>query len=304
MTQPAPLHPRLAWPPLRAWAKSLGFALYLYSGYVPLRDAILAALGRSRVVILYYHRIGPRDVLTRPAEEFRRDLADLKRRYECISLTELCERLRSGAPFRRRTVVVTFDDGYRDNFLEAVPLLQAAGIPATFFVATGFMGGERVFPHDAPAAAGEALPGAATGEAHPKLTWEYLRAMEAAGFEIGSHTVEHTNMGRADAATIIWELTHSLATLDRELGARPRAFSFPWGKPGDCAPEAVQAARQAGYYAVLSAWGGANSRGSHRWDLRRVDAGNGYLGRLAFRARVAGMDPDALRWRWRARRGA
>ena len=274
-------------------AKHLFFLVYLYSGYVQLRDFIQARLGRSRVVILCYHRVGGRDVLTKPTDEFRRDLDHLKKRYECLGLMEFCERLEAKATFKRRAVVVTFDDGYRDNLTQAFPALRAAGVPATFFVATGFIGTDRVFPHDV-----ELAQATLIGSSYsPKLTWDDLREMEAAGFEIGSHTVNHTNLGHANEQTVRDEVNGALATLNRELGARPRAFSFPWGKPGDLSAAAIKAVREAGHYAAVSAYGGVNGRGSNPFNLHRIDVGNGHFSRLALRARVAGLDAEYFKWR-------
>jgi peptidoglycan/xylan/chitin deacetylase (PgdA/CDA1 family) len=269
-------------------AKEAVFFIYLYSGYVQLRDLVLALFGRSRAVVLYYHRIGARDVLTRTTEQFRDDLDYVKSKYECLSLHELCEQIRGRKPRRRRAVVITFDDGYRDNFTEAMPVLASAGLTATFFVATGFIGTAREFPHDLRDDRESRFA---------KLTWDDLRLMEEAGFEVGSHTVNHTNMGRADEMTAEREILDSLAALDRELGARPRPFSFPWGKPEDISPRALEAIRRAGYYAAASAYGGANSCDSDLFNIRRVDVGNGDLSRLALRARIAGLDPDYFRVR-------
>jgi peptidoglycan/xylan/chitin deacetylase (PgdA/CDA1 family) len=273
---------------LIALMKEALFFIYLYSGYVQLRDFLLAMLGRSRAVVIYYHRIGGCDVLTKPTDEFRRDLEYLKSHYECISLSELCKRLRANAPMRRRSVVITFDDGYRDNFTEAVPVLKQAEVTATFFVATGLIGTNREFPHDS-----------RFGACSPKLTWDDLRAIEADGFEIGSHTVNHTNLGRADWETIEFEVKLSLTMLNCQLGEKPRAFSFPWGKPDDISEQAINSIMQAGYYAALSAYGGANTRGSNPFKLRRVDVGNGHMSHLAMRARVAGLDMDHLKLRLR-----
>ncbi len=276
---------------LRGFIKEGFFFIYLYCGYVQVRDLLRACFGRSRAVVLYYHRIGKGDVLTRTPKQFSEDLAYLKKHYECLSLSELCERLKTRQPFRRRAVVLTFDDGYRDNYTEAAPLLKKAGIPATFFVSTAYMGTERDFPHD--------LRDQETVVTKlirfPKLTWTDLRAMEVDGFEIGSHTINHTNMGSADRETIEGEIQGSLLRLNQELGAKPRAFSFPWGKPGDISEAAIEAVKRAGYYTAVSAYGGANSRSANRFNIRRVDVGNGEMSKLAMRARVAGFDPDFYR---------
>lgn len=267
--------------------------MYLHCGYVGSRDLLLSKLGRSRAVVLYYHRIGERDLLTKPVEEFRRDLIYLKRKYECITLNELCERLRQGTPLKRRTAVVTFDDGYRDNYTVAMPVLQEVGIPATFFVSTGFIGTGREFPHDEEIKSESETP-SAERQSFLKLTWDDLRAMERAGFEIGSHTVNHTDLGVADAETIARELKESLMILNRELGTRPRAFAFPWGNPENIPAAAFKSVADAGYYTSVSAYGGSNTRGSNPLHIQRIDAGNGRMSWLALRARIAGFDPNYL----------
>jgi peptidoglycan/xylan/chitin deacetylase (PgdA/CDA1 family) len=267
------------------------FWLYLHCGYVPLRDGVRSMLGRSRVVVLCYHRIGKQEVVGKTRQAFREDLAWLKKHYECIGLSEFCGRLREGRPMRRRTAIVTFDDGYLDNYTHAVPELMAAGMTATFFVATGYIGTDRIFPHDQK-----------QGEDYPKLTWEGLRAMGSEGFEIGSHTVEHANLGCVDESTMRRELSQSLEMLNCQLSWRQRAFAFPWGKPGDMPEAARRIASQLGYYAVASACGGVNSRGTDPMNIRRVDAGNGFLSRRAWQARVCGLDPDYLRYALTRRR--
>jgi peptidoglycan/xylan/chitin deacetylase (PgdA/CDA1 family) len=270
--------------------KNIFFFLYVNGGYPALRDFLQSRRGRASALVLCYHRIGARDVLTKPAEDFRREMQTIKRHYECISLGELCRRLLADEPFRRPAVVVTFDDGYRDNFTAAVPILQSIGVPATFFVATGFMSTDRVFPHDGPQSD------------YPKLTWDDLRAMQTDGFEIGSHTVNHLDLGAADDATTLAEVRDSLTTLNRELGTRPRAFAFPWGKPQNISGFAIEAIQEAGYYAAVSAYGGINTRGASPFHIRRVDAGNGHLSQMAVRARIAGFDADFIRLKMKTRR--
>ena len=109
----------------------------------PLRG-LLARLGRWRgVVTLNYHRIGRPDyelwdhtLWSASAEELDRQLATLGRCAEVIDPCEVLEAMQGG---RGRRVLITFDDGYRDNFEIAFPLLQNHGLRAAFFLATGFL---------------------------------------------------------------------------------------------------------------------------------------------------------------------
>jgi hypothetical protein len=157
---------------LRTILKKAFYYVYLYSGYVAVRDFLLALSGRSRIVVLNYHRVEGRDTISKPVEHFIRDVQYLTRRYQCISFTELIELLRSGQPLRHSYRVITFDDGYRDNFTLAYPALARARVPAIFFVSTGFIGTDRVFPYDTP------IPGAPEPRRRPNMTWDDLREMQ------------------------------------------------------------------------------------------------------------------------------
>ena len=260
---------------LRTALKQALFFLYLYCGWIYVRDLLLGMLGRGRVVIVYYHRVGWADVLSKPTRAFRADMRYLARNYECLTLSELVARLKSGAPIRHPVAVVTFDDGYRDNYCGAFPELLRAKIPATFFVTTGFIGTQRIFPHDARALA----RGVAVREDWAKMSWDELREMQNAGMEIGSHTVDHINMGQA---------LDSLAALQRELGPRDRAFCYPWGGPKDTSESADKAVREAGYYAAVTTIRGRVGRHDDLLKLRRIDLGNGHSTRLASRAAIEG----------------
>lgn len=259
--------------------------------YAPLRDALLALAGRSRAVIVCYHRVGTPDTLTRAPGDFEADLAYFVRAYECVSLATLCSRLRAGLRLHRRVLAVTFDDGYRDNVTLAAPALRRERVPATFFVSTGYVGRDR--PFEFYAADGGAAPG--------NLTWDDLRNLQAKGFEIGSHTVNHETPARV--APVEWrkELCESLAVLQHQLGPRPRAFAFPYGKTIDVTADALHEAREAGYSCALSADCGGNGFGRDSFHLRRIDVGNGRFSRLMVRARAAGFHPAGFRDRVYAR---
>ena len=277
-------------PGVKQTIKQCLFFFYLYSGGLQVRNLWQRLGGRSRIVILYYHRVGPSNVLSQPVTRFRGDMEYLARHYQCLTLRELGCRLQTGSRRTRPIAVVTFDDGYKDNFTNAFPELKACGVPATFFVSTGFIGTDRPFPHDQRAVAS----GRAQHADWPKMTWNDLRQMQTAGMEIGSHTVNHTDMGGVDPASAADEIRQSLEMLRRELGDGERAFCFPWGRKQNVTPAAVAAIRQAGFYAAVTTRPGVVPDAADLLDLPRVDAGNGTMTRLATLAHIEGFGNGCL----------
>jgi peptidoglycan/xylan/chitin deacetylase (PgdA/CDA1 family) len=103
---------------------------------------------QSEVVILLYHRVfeprsDPQRLCVSP-KHFARHLEHLGRHYRVMTLQEAGRSLREGR-MPKRGVVITFDDGYADNLLNAKPLLERYETPATVFVVTGYVGSEREF---------------------------------------------------------------------------------------------------------------------------------------------------------------
>jgi peptidoglycan/xylan/chitin deacetylase (PgdA/CDA1 family) len=100
---------------------------------------------------LTYHRIAEpgRDayydpVISATPDAFRAQVEWLRRRFRILALPELVAWLESGSPWREPAVLLTFDDGYRDNFEVAVPILRDRDIPATFFLPTAFLEAPRL----------------------------------------------------------------------------------------------------------------------------------------------------------------
>ena len=108
----------------------------------------LAEPAERRLLVLIYHRVRPTPDELYPrevtAEVFRWQMDLVRRFMKPLSLREGVARLSAGT-LPRRAVAVTFDDGYADNRSVAAPILQAAGVPATFFIATGYLGGGRMW---------------------------------------------------------------------------------------------------------------------------------------------------------------
>ena len=113
-----------------------------------MRIAPTKALTKSMpTLILCFHRVadpqhGGRSLLAISPEDFRRTLELVGARYRFVDLEEGSE------PSKEKKAVVTFDDGYADNLHTALPILQEMGIPATFFISTGFIGTEYLYPPD------------------------------------------------------------------------------------------------------------------------------------------------------------
>jgi peptidoglycan/xylan/chitin deacetylase (PgdA/CDA1 family) len=119
-----------------------------------LRLTGVTAIGRSRrrtsAVVLTYHGVLPSGRTHDPYlsrncvddEVFRAQMSFMARHYTCLPLSEIVDRLSTGAPLPSRAAAVTFDDGFRNNYQYAFPILRASGVPATIFVATGHIGRE------------------------------------------------------------------------------------------------------------------------------------------------------------------
>jgi len=265
-------------PAARRAIKSVFYAGYTH-GMRAIPRRLLAAARRQRVVVFCYHRVNDdmRDSLTVGVEQFDEQMGLLARMYPVVSIEDVVD-----GTFERDTarpaVAVTFDDGYRDNWQLAVPILARHRIPAAFFVSTGMIGTDRAFEHDL----------IRLGHALPTMDWENLARMQEMGFTIGAHTVTHINCARVDAETLRRELTDSRDTLRSRLGIERPIFAYPFGKRDDITPEGLAMVRELGYRGCLSAYGGANEGPIDPFGVLRIGMACG-ASRSGFRAAVEGF---------------
>lgn len=222
-------------------------------------------------VVLMYHRVvadgawQPSPFVVR-ASTFRRQMSWLVEHG--FWTPRLSDVLAAGgrAPCRRgRPVVLTFDDGYADNAVNAVPILRALGFTAAFFPVLDL---RRRFNwwDEAPELRA------------PLLSRAGLAELEDQGMELGSHTLTHPRLTRLAAPELADELRRSREVL-ATIAARPLpVLAYPYG---DVDARVKRAARDAGYEAALAVYSGPLDMQADRFEIRRQrvgdGAGEGYL---------------------------
>ncbi|BBB93271.1 MAG TPA: polysaccharide deacetylase family protein [Methylomusa anaerophila] len=198
------------------------------------------------VPILNYHKIDSLNhSLSISPEEFKQQMAYLHDNgYTSIRPDQLMNYLNLGKPLPKKPVMITFDDGYLDNYTNAYPVLKKYGFIATIFLVTDLVGKDERF-----------------------MNWEQVREMEKAGFIFGSHTVTHTPLTRLPREKIMEELTESRKEIERQLGQNPKYFAYPTGAYN---LEIEELVKQAGYKAAFTIRYGQVGPGSEPYALERI----------------------------------
>ncbi|HYG96504.1 MAG TPA: polysaccharide deacetylase family protein, partial [Solirubrobacterales bacterium] len=203
------------------------------------------------VPVLMYHAFGEGDEHDRfvlPARSFAAQMRLLKRlRYRVITLEELAARLRAGETLPRRTVALTIDDGYRDNFEVAQPILERHGFTATVYLVSKKLGGSNDWGD----------PGALAGR--PLLNRSQIEAMRAGGTRFGAHTRNHPRLTELEDAAVGEEIVGSREDLTELLGEEVEGLAYPYGLFDE---RAVRAAGEAGYAAACT----TEARPARHWD--------------------------------------
>ncbi len=219
--------------------------LLLFSPSVIGRNWRRRMSGRYPVLILAHHLVSDRPHrMGVPTEIFWRQVLFLRKHYRIASLSEAVELLRSGQ-VRVPTVVLTFDDGYGDNFLNLRAVAHEAGISPTLFITTAPVETHREFDHDLVTGTTGFLP----------LTWDQIQYWNARGAEFGSHTRTHFDCGFVDPEKLRPEIVGSRDDLEAQLKKPVEFFAFPFGKPKNMSSEAMDMAAST-YRHFVSSFGG------------------------------------------------
>lgn len=176
---------------------------------------------RARIPILMYHGIQRALRADHPyfetnisPELFARHVEFLSSHgYTTVTLREANQALLTGQSVRK-WVVLTFDDGYRDFYTEAFPVLSKHGLKATLFVVPGFTGDQRI-----------------SRDGQELMTWREIREVQSHGTEIGSHTMTHPKLHSMKPSQIGEELGQSKALIEDRLGVAVQSFAYPYAFP-------------------------------------------------------------------------
>lgn len=116
-------------------------------------------------------------------------------------------------------VALTFDDGFANFGTVAAPLLRAAGLPATLFLVTDFVGGANSWPNSR----GDDIP------VLPLLDWPDVAAHREQGFAIGAHSRTHPHLTELSGSALRDEVNECADRIQREIGVYPDSFCYPYG---------------------------------------------------------------------------
>lgn len=200
----------------------------------------------TKVMVLNYHKIDNTfiSLAVRP-DDFEAQMKYLSENgYHTISPDELYDSLAGTGELPENPVLITFDDGYVDNYTNAYPILKKYGFKATIFVITSFLGKDKNY-----------------------MTWDQARELDANGISIESHTVDHKSMTDLTDEQLRMELVESKKKAEKELGHPVEYMAYPTGTYNLHIAEMV---KEAGYKAAYTIKYGNVDKASNIYALERV----------------------------------
>ena len=289
---------------------------------------------RHDLRVIAYHRVRDMDagfhfdpmLVSALPEVFREQMRYIATHFHPVGSAEVIAALDGGASLPRNAVLVTFDDGYDDNFHVAFPILRELGVPATFFVSTGHIDSGKPYVYDwlaymVRSTTAPRLQVAALGIDQPfpddparrvllvdhlldrlkylddagqqevittleqawnlprltghvdcrPMTWDQLRAMQAAGMTIGGHGSHHRMLAKLPDRILCEEINDCQARLTAELGTPALTISYPVGGPDAYDERVIAAVRAAGFRLGFTYINGCNRWPlTERFSLRRM----------------------------------
>jgi len=245
---------------------------------------VFAWINRNRVGILCYHSVTGADhalledphKLHIPLRIFRQHLDYLQTNFRVVSLAEFLSARRERRKLPPYSVVLTFEDGFRNFATVVVPQLLTRGLPATSFLVTdnGFA-----------AESSNGFRGWRSEDDSSFLSWKEVTALAGKGFEFGSHTSSHPRLLNLSLEDARIEFARSRDAIIRQIGQTEIPLSYPHGRTSEALSKL---AASMGYSCGLTTALGLNNGSTDLFALRRtVIACDDDL--PTFAARVSGL---------------
>lgn len=211
---------------------------------------------RTGLRILTYHRVTdahPADRLCVPVARFAEQMRHLHEAgYQTVSFLQAVQGVGGVTEFPSKVVVITFDDGFEDNFLHAYPAMARYGFTGCFFVPSAFI--------------------ASGSNGHPPeerpMSWVQLQELLQAGHEIGAHSISHVKLTKLALDQMVQEVRGSKEMLEQVLQRPVDFFCYPSGDYNEAVRDTVQTC---GYFGACTVKPGANHPGMDRFALKRTE---------------------------------
>ena len=218
------------------------------------------------IPVVNYHQINDTDhnAMTVTTEEFEREMAYLEANgYHAITPDQLVSYLHGGNKLPDKPVLITFDDGYEDNYLNAYPILKKHGFTATIFLISDYMGRFDKY-----------------------LQWYQVKEMSADGFYMGCHTLSHYELTELSPDSLKQQLNEGKLAVEWQTLEFAEYIAYPCGSYNDGVLEAVN---WAGYRGGFTVRYGLVKPGDSPYLMNRVPIFGGSGNRfLKFRLRLLG----------------
>ena len=224
---------------------------------IPIETGIKPLQG---IPVLMYHKVNPDHStgglgLRVPPEEFDWQMKYLKKNgYHTVSLGDVLDHFQQGKALPEKPIVITFDDGYKDNYQYAYPIIKKYDYTATVFVVPSIIGKTNEFDvHLQPE--------------NKMMDWSEVKALTTEGITIASHTLTHPRMAQISPTEAMQELVESKKVLEKELGQEVQFFCYPYGDYNDAVMKLVQ---EAGYRGAITTNLGLNNQDTNPYLINRI----------------------------------
>ncbi|MBI5749834.1 MAG: polysaccharide deacetylase family protein, partial [Nitrospinae bacterium] len=220
--------------------------------------------------ILVYHRVADErhESVSASVKNFSRQISFLNKYFSIITMERLINSIKNREPLPLNSIVITFDDGYKDVFTNAYPILKKYNIPATVFITTDYIEGSGVRGQGSRMKMD--LPLAPCPLPLIMLSWEDILEMIDNNISIGSHSVSHPKLSLIVDDEVEIEVKKSKDIIQRHIKRDITCFSYPYGGRVFFNERIKEMLKRNGYQCACSTIYGINDLNSDLFELKRI----------------------------------